>query len=287
MAGGRRFVQGIVAAAALVLGATGFAAEAAEGTYKSNTPGLDSCTAPSVSQMQAFWNGSPNWNWYVYIGGSNRSCSQPNLTASWVNQVQGLNGTMFWGLVGIWVGPQAPDRCNARSYGSYISLNTTTARTQGTNEAIAAYNAGRNLFGTTDFPVAYDLEAYTTSDTGCVNAIQSFMSGWTDFLDNSPPQTSGVYGSSCGSNLAAFATISRPPDFIWGAHWASPPNPLVATMPCVNSGHWVLRQRHKQYRGGHNETWNGVTINVDSNCANGPVFRSDDNLFDPADTICE
>ena len=43
------------------------------------------------------------------------------------------------------------------------------------------------------------------------------------------------------------------------------------TSPCVSSGHWTEHQRHKQYEGGHNETYNGVTLNVDSTCSNGPT----------------
>ena len=41
----------------------------------------------------------------VYIGGNSRGCSQPeNLTPAWVSTVIGQG----WGLLPIWVGPQAP-----------------------------------------------------------------------------------------------------------------------------------------------------------------------------------
>jgi hypothetical protein len=42
----------------------------------------------------------------------------------------------------------------------------------------------------------------------------------------------------------------------------------------VPSSDWVNQQRHKQYQGGHNETWNGSTINVDSDCANSWVYST-------------
>src|SRR5438105_8874850 len=60
--------------------------------------GLDTCQDPTVSQMQAFWNSTPYFNWYVYIGGSTMSCSQPNLSTSWINSVSGNvpNPTMHW-----------------------------------------------------------------------------------------------------------------------------------------------------------------------------------------------
>jgi hypothetical protein len=35
---------------------------------------------------------------------------------------------------------------------------------------------------------------------------------------------------------------------------------------------WAGAQRHKQYRGGHNQTENRVTLNIDSRCAYGPVY---------------
>jgi hypothetical protein len=50
------------------------------------------------------------------------------------------------------------------------------------------------------------------------------------------------------------------------------------SMPCVGSGLWTNRQRHKQYRGDHNETWNGVTLSVDNDCSNGPVYPGPDEL---------
>ena len=33
--------------------------------------------------------------------------------------------------------------------------------------------------------------------------------------------------------------------------------------------------RIHQYQGGHNETWNGVTFNIDSNFEDGPVAGLD------------
>jgi hypothetical protein len=79
-----------------------------------------------------------------------------------------------------------------------------------------------------------------------------------------------VYGSSCGSGLSHFATINPPPDFIDGADWDGQSS--TADISCIPSGDWIYNQRHKQYRGGHNETYNGVTVSVDNDCSNGPVY---------------
>lgn len=84
-----------------------------------------------------------------------------------------------------------------------------------------------------------------------------------------PAQVSGAYGSACNSYLNDLASMARPPRFIWAANWDD--NPSTSAFPCVSGGYWSNHQRLKQYKGDHNETWGGVTINIDSNCANGPL----------------
>lgn len=118
-------------------------------------------------------------------------------------------------------------------------------------------------------PLSYDLEGFQTTSS-CVAAAQAFINGWTHQLAVSPPQDSGVYGSVCGSDLQAYAYISLPPVYIHGADWDG--NSDTSTMACVNPGDWVYSQRLKQYNGPHTETWNGVTLSVDSDSANGPVY---------------
>lgn len=228
-----------------------------------NGKGFDTCAAPSSSQMQAWWSNTP-WNFIgVYIGGGVRACSQPNLTATWLNTTH----TQGWRHTFIWVGPQAP--CS--TFATRISYDTATAYQQGKSEAVKAYNAlvalgiTNSAAGT---PVVYDLEGYTDSGT-CQTAVKSFMLGWVDQLAVAPAQVSGLYGSACNSYLNGIATIARPPRFIWAANWDG--NTSTSTLACVNGGYWSNHQRLKQYQGDHNETWGGVTLNIDSNCANGPV----------------
>jgi hypothetical protein len=228
-----------------------------------NGKGFDTCAAPSTAQMQAWWTNTP-WSWVgVYIGGAVRGCSQPNLTASWMNTTysQGWRHTL------IWVGPQAP----CTTYSSRISYDTATAYQQGKDEAVKAYNAlmalgfTNNASGT---PVVYDMEGYGTN-ASCKAAVKEFMQGWVDQLAVAPAQVSGVYGSACNSNLSDLATMARPPKFIWAANWDN--NPSTSTLSCVSGTSWSSHQRLKQYQGDHNDTYGGVTLNIDSNCANGPV----------------
>ena len=42
--------------------------------------------------------------------------------------------------------------------------------------------------------------------------------------------------------------------------------------PHVSDSVWANHQRVHQYKGGHKETWGGVTINIDSNYVDGPVL---------------
>jgi hypothetical protein len=228
-----------------------------------NGKGFDTCAAPSTSQMQAWWTNTP-WSWVgVYIGGAVRGCSQPNLTSSWMNTTysQGWRHTL------IWVGPQAP----CTTFSSRISYDLATAYQQGKDEAGKAYNALIALGVTNSAsgtPVVYDMEGYS-NDATCKAAVKQFMQGWVDQLAVAPAQVSGVYGSACNSYLSDLATMARPPKFVWAANWDL--NPSTATLSCVSGTSWASHQRLKQYQGDHNETYGGVTLNIDSNCANGPV----------------
>lgn len=227
--------------------------------------GAESCTAPSAAQMQAWWTGTRFLWWGVYIGGINRGCSQANLTASWVTTVS----SQGWRLEPIWVGAQSA--CWGGS-GTKFSNDPSTAYTQGQNEANGAYNALANLGFSPNInnntPVVLDLEAFSQT-SACITAAQQFVKGWDANLAVAPTQASGVYGSTSGSNLTAF-TGAPPPAFIWGARWDG--NPDTNVLDPVPSGDWSNQQRLKQYQGGHNETWGGTTLNIDSDNANGPVY---------------
>lgn len=246
----------------------------AAASYQLLGEGLDSCVAPTAAQMANFWNGSPYYYWGIYIGGSERSCAQPNLTASWISKVTTgtVNGvSMSWKLLPLWVGPQAP--CQP-GFGDHISTNTTTAKTQGENEASNAYGAWTITLGQSpNTPIVYDME-YTggTITSTCLAAMKAFISGWDYQMHLSPPQKAGIYTSSQYGDLASFASSSPAPDFIDGANYSS--GKSTSSLPGVSSSLWVHQQRHKQYRGPHNETYNGTTINVDSRCANSWVYAT-------------
>jgi hypothetical protein len=232
--------------------------------------GFDTCLDPSEGAMNAWWPNTP-WYWAgVYIGGSEMACSQPNLTARWLND-QAHTG---WRFQFIWVGPQAP----CTGFGVTFSTNAATAYQQGRNEAGAA-RAKLVSLGVTNqakgSPLVYDLEAFNPSSCNALAAARSFVQGWVDRLHVAPALVAGVYGSTCASSLQSYAS-ARAPNFIWGANYDG--NQRTSAMACVSSSSWTSHQRLKQYLGGHFETWNGVTLNVDTDCANGPVAPTGANV---------
>jgi len=232
--------------------------------------GFDTCQDPSRAAMNAWWPNSPWWWVGAYIGGSEMACSQPNLSATWLNE----NRTTGWRFQFIWVGPQAP--CSG--FGVTFSSNTTTANQQGQHEAAAA-RAKLVSLGVTNgakgSPITYDLEAFNASSCNALAAAKAFVKGWVQGLHASPALSAGVYGSTCASELQSYAGAGQP-DYIWGANYDG--NQRTSVMSCVSSSSWASHQRLKQYIGGHNETWGGVTMNIDTDCANGPMAPTGVNV---------
>ena len=213
-----------------------------------------------------------------HLNGDSNSigCPQANLSAQYLNDVN----QQGWHLGFFWVGRQAP--CSG--YANQFSSDPGTAYQQRRDEAVGAYNDLVGVLGVANCanqtPVTYDLEGFDGSMCDALAAAQSFVHGWVDQLHVPTPQLAGIYGSTCASYLDYY----RPdpyPDFIWGASFDG--NPSISAMPCVTPGNWGSSQRIKQIVGTHNETWNGVTLSIDTDCANGPMAPAP-NLT--ADTSC-
>ena len=216
--------------------------------------GFDACSTPSSKTMAA-WAESPYRAIGVYIGGENRACSQPNLTSGWVEE-QTNEG---WHLIPTYVGLQAPtSACSSCS-----KLTTIGAVKQGEEEAIDAVAAAAEVGIGPGSPIYFDMEAYSRT-TSASSATLAFLESWTEKL-HSLGYISGVYSSSSsgiadlGGQLSTGYTI---PDQLWIANWNGQKNTLD---PAVPSTGWTLHQRIHQYQGGHNETYGGVTINIDNN----------------------
>jgi hypothetical protein len=219
--------------------------------------GFDACTAPSLATMSD-WLRSPFRTVGVYIGGANRACSQPNLTSSWVGAVS-ADG---WRLIPTYVGLQAP----TSSCGSCAKLSASRAAAQGTAAAEDAVVDAEAVAIGPGNPIYFDMEAYTRTSSA-TSATLAFLSAWTASL-HTLGYLSGVYSSSASgiADVAAqWGTGYRTPDDLWIANW----NGRADTDdPYVSASAWVHRRIH-QYRGAHDETWGGSTINIDSDYVDG------------------
>jgi hypothetical protein len=232
--------------------------------------GFDACTAPSRGSMSA-WSSSPYRAIGVYIGGINRGCSQPNLTASWVAE-QTVAG---WHLIPTYVGLQAP----TSSCSSCAKLSSGSATLQGSAAATDAVNQARIAGIGEGSPIYFDMESYSRTTSGSA-ATTTFLAAWTNQL-HALGYDSGVYSSSASgiADLAArIGGIFQQPDDIWIANWNGRANALDTYVPATA---WANHERIHQYRGGHDETYGGVTINVDNNYVEGATAGGTSTDNDP------
>jgi hypothetical protein len=223
--------------------------------------GFDACAAPS-SRMMTAWAASPYRGIGVYIGGSNRACSQPNLTSSWV----GEQVSAGWHLIPTYVGLQAPT--SACSSCAKLSSSFAKATVQGAEEARDAVEEAAAVGMGPGSPIYFDMEAYTPTSSASA-ATLTFLSAWTDQL-HTLGYVSGVYSSSASGiadlGRAVGGSSYTLPDHVWTANWNGQQNTLDPYLP---STAWASHQRIHQYRGGHNESYGLTTINIDNNFIDG------------------
>jgi len=268
-----RAVATLAASAALVLSSALLPAPANAGNVV--TPGsftgygFDQCTAPTQKAMDAWLTSSPYWAVGIYISGDSRGClSQPNLTPTWIS-TQLSKG---WRLLPITLGPQA--WCTTRErYLHQVRINPSAtdsyakARAQGRAEAAKTVGAAQKLGLSKGSTLWYDIEGFNTTKTNCRESALSFLSAWTNKM-HALGYVSGVYSSaSSGIKILDSARANRPgvyamPDQLWIADWNGHAD--VKTSYIGNAG-WMPHKRVHQYRGGHDERYGGVTINIDNN----------------------
>ncbi|MEP6944411.1 MAG: glycoside hydrolase domain-containing protein [Acidobacteriota bacterium] len=268
-------------------------------TRTSLNRGFDKCQAGSVAQMQLWWDNSPLYDSNIYFSGRNRACASQPLTTTWINQVT----AMGWGLIPTVVGYQSP--CTASTTTAKLSYDPVMSETQGRGEADIAVTDATNIGLTTGSVLYYDMERYDppSPDTlGCRTATLAFLKGWTDRVKELGYK-SGVYGSpkNAQEDWALMAAADKP-DAIWMARWDNITSVWTyLTFPNFPTTEWANHQRIKQWQAPHNETWGGVTFNIDGNNSDGPVAgiailknrnadfdgdgRSDISVFRPSDGV--
>lgn len=226
---------------------------------------FDACSTPPLATIRA-WNASPYRALGVYIGGVNRTCAQPQLTASWVVSVS----TLKWRLLPIYKGLQPP--CGARPTDAKISTDPATARAQGTTAAADAVTAAKALGMRPGSAFYNDIENYAQTDATCRTAVLSHLSAWTKELHRRG-YLSGVYmnlnlGAKQLSDVFTSTSYARP-DALWIARYDGVDS--LKGWTGVSDSKWAVHQRAKQYRGGHDETYGGVTVNIDTDRLDTPV----------------
>jgi Domain of unknown function (DUF1906) len=248
-------------AAALAVAGGGGAATTQERASVFTGYGFDACTAPSTNALRA-WSASPYRAVGIYLGGVNRGCTQANLTPEWV----GTTVSMGWSLLPLYVGLQAP--CVGQARLQQISTNLTTAAAQGRAAADDAAGLATSLGLPTGSPIYFDMEGYKSNDAACSKVVQSFVAAWVTRL-RADSFIAGVYGSAASTIRDVSTLGSALPDVVWIANW----NGVEAVFgdPYVSDALWANHQRVHQYKGGHRETWGGVTINIDSSYVDGAV----------------
>jgi peptidoglycan hydrolase-like protein with peptidoglycan-binding domain len=234
--------------------------------------GFDQCLTPTQGAMNTWLNHSPFLAVGIYISGDSRACrDQPNLTAKWVS-TQLSKG---WRLLPITLGPQASCQPRFPRYRDDFKINPkpganngySIAKGQGTTEGGRSVAAAQALGIVAGSTLWYDLEGFTLGDTHCRESALQFLSGWVTQV-RSLGYRAGVY-SSAGSGIKMLddARVNRPgkfalPDAIWIARWDGIAN---TSTTYIREDGWRPGGRVKQYTGGHDETWGGVRINIDSN----------------------
>src|ERR1700722_17379632 len=216
------------------------------GTLQSNAEGFDMKTVPTTAQMWTWWLYSPYSDIGAYFGGCNvysqfvvdgqpnpdqcgtsptgqKQLSSPrpttanyNLNNNWTTSV----AEQGWGVVPLWVGPQATNADGSICYyydknkypnGEYWGMDSTTS---GTIEADSAMARAASL-GISNGIIYYDMEPYDGST--CSAQVTSFLGEWTQELQ--------LYGFKAGvyvsiGNINDLESLSVNPDAVWVADWS-------------------------------------------------------------------
>ena len=232
--------------------------------------GFDQCLGPTQSAMDTWWKKSPFSAVGIYISGDSRACrSQPNLSATWV-ATQVARG---WRLLPIALGPQASCQPRFPRYQDDFKISATPTGGYAKAAAQGVAEADKNAADATAYGIGagstiwYDLEGFDLGNTHCRESALVFVSHWVTRI-KAHGYVAGFYSSaSSGIKMLDDARSQRPgqfalPDRIWIARWDGAAN---TSTTYISEDGWRPGGRMKQYLGGHNETWGGVTINIDSN----------------------
>jgi Domain of unknown function (DUF1906). len=262
----RRYITWGAAGVAVVVGA-GIAAQTsmaattwpAQKTFTGRA--FDTCAAPSLTAMKA-WHTGFYGAAAVYIGGENRGCGQPNLTASWVKSVS----TLGWKLIPLYVGAQPS--CQTGS--SPEKLTASTAASMGATDGADAVAKATALGMKAGSPVYLDMESYDITNKACNDAVLTYVRAFDKTLHAKTFRT-GYYGFT-SSSAKAVATATDKTDLpgnLWYALWDKT-NTTTTDWPW-GATQFTDHSRAHQYMVNSKETHGGVTFTVDRDAWDAPV----------------
>jgi hypothetical protein len=225
---------------------------------------FDTCTAPGLSTMNAWHSASPYGAAAVYIGGANRGCAQPQLTAAWVASVHASG----WQLIPLYVGAQPP----CQTSGNPERISATNAASLGASDGSDAARRAAALGMHRGSALYLDMEAYDTTNKSCVQAVQTYVQAW-DRAAHAAGYWAGFYGFSKSSAnaiaSAAAAGTADLPDALWYARYDG--NADTTTGFPWSASLWSGHRRGHQYAVNLHETYRGSALTVDRDAWNGPV----------------
>ncbi|MFI1354121.1 glycoside hydrolase domain-containing protein [Streptomyces sp. NPDC020898] len=252
----------VVVAGAGVAAQTSMAATAWPAQKTLTGRAFDACTAPSLAAMKAwkadgFYGGAA-----VYVGGKNRGCAQPNLTASWVKSVNSLG----WKLIPLYVGAQPP--CQTSSNPEKFTASTAASLgMSNANDAVAKAAALGMKVGSA---IYLDMEPYDITNKACNDAVLTYVRSFTKTL-RAKTYRAGFYGFSSSSAKAIVTATNKTdlPGNLWYALWDKK-NTTTTDWPW-DPKLFTNHSRGHQYMVNSKETRGGYTITVDRNAWDAPV----------------
>ncbi|MFC1410934.1 DUF1906 domain-containing protein [Streptacidiphilus sp. N1-12] len=230
---------------------------------------FDTCAAPSLTSLRAWHTASPYRALGIYIGGNNRGCAQPLLTASWTRSATAIG----WRLLPLYVGSQAP--ClPAKSRTARISAARALA--QGASEGKDAVKDASALALTPGSPLYLDMESYDRGSS-CTLAVLQYTAAWSRAV-RAAGYLAGFYSSadtgiadiaSAALKRSARAAATDLPDVLWYARWDN--RASTDGYRALSGSLWTGHRRVHQFVGNTRETHGGVTMNIDRNAVDAPV----------------
>src|SRR4051794_33587446 len=221
-------------------------------------PGFDACTAPPPDLMTAWRAASPYQAGGIYIGGGNRACQQPQLTAAWVDAQVATR----WRLLPIYMGLQPQCTTSNKKF----RFSAAQAAGAGRTAASDAVRQARVLGLPKGSTVFVDVEAYRTGDAVCRRSVLAYQSAWTARLHDLS-YLSGFYSSvssGVADQVAVYSSASWVrPDYLWFARYNGTASVTEERVPAALWPHRRIKQYQSPVQTGGPETWGGATLPVD------------------------